>query len=125
MKYVKAAVLRGGIVLVIMMGITLGMRHQQLDAFQVRSTFISGLIMAVVAASSVLYEVDGWSLRKQSLAHFVAMLCTVYPLLLCSGWFAVHGLLDAVKVLGVFLLAGAVLWSLLYAVFSRKQKKQR
>lgn len=125
-KHLKNAMIRGGIPLLIMSGISLIMRWQELDAFQVRSTFFVGLIIAAVAAATVVYEVEAWPLSRQSLVHLGLMLVTVFPLLLLSGWFPVNSMRDAVKVLRLFLLVGATLWLVAFFVMTRlfKQKKQ-
>lgn len=121
--YIKQAILRGGIPFVIMGGIALIMRSQGMDGFQVRSTFITGIIISVVAAASVIYDVASWSIKKQSVVHFLLMLVTIFPCLLISGWFPLTGPFDYLKVLLYFLLAGLLLWSFFYFLFSKVLKK--
>lgn len=119
MKVISKALIRGAIPLAIMTGISLIMNHQGMDSFQVRSTFVVGLIVAAVAAASVIYDMDHWSLKKRSLIHFLAMTTTVLPCLLLSGWFQLNALSDYLVVLGIFLLAGAVLWGVGYFIFGK------
>lgn len=116
MKLLKNALIRGFIPFVIMTGISLIMRAQELDSFQVNSTFITGLIITAVAATSVIYDIESWSIQKQSVVHFIFMLLTVFPCLLLSGWFPVNGIKDMILVLGVFIVIGALLWSIAYFV---------
>lgn len=66
MGLVKKAILRGGIPFVIMTGISISMKYKGMDPYQVKSTFLTDLIITAVAAASVLYEIEGWSLKKQS-----------------------------------------------------------
>lgn len=120
---IKQAVIRGAIPLAIMTILSLIMRSQAIDPFQVRSTFIVGLILTSVAAASVIYEIESWSLAKQSVVHFFIMLVTVYPCLLISGWFSLNDAFDYLKVLGIFLLVGVVLWGIMYLVFGRLLSK--
>ena len=54
---IKIAILRGIIPLIIMTIISIIMKYQGIDPFQVRGTFIVGIIIASVAASSVIYEI--------------------------------------------------------------------
>lgn len=115
----KEAIIRGVIPFIIMTGISLIMRHQKIDTFQVKSTFIVGIIIAVVAAASVIYDIGNWSLLKQSCVHFMIMLVTVYPCLLVSGWFKLTTPLAYLKVFLIFLLAGVVLWGLAYFIFGK------
>ncbi len=119
----KKAVLRGVIPFIIMTAISIIMKSQGMESSQVRSTFIVGIIIASVAAASVLYEIRSWSLLKQSVVHFILMFLTVFPCLLISGWFELHSVLDYVKVLGIFLSAGIVLWIILYVIFGKLLSK--
>ena len=116
---IKRAIIRGIIPFIIMTAISLMMKYQGVDVFQVKSTFLVGIIVTSVAAASVIYEIENWSLLKQSVVHFVIMLVTVFPCLLVSGWFKLNNILDYIKVFGIFLFAGVVLWSIAYFIFRK------
>ena len=57
------------------------------ETVQGQSTFAAGVIVAALLAGSLIYQVEKWSLPKQSLLHFGLMVVTVLPALLLSGWF--------------------------------------
>ncbi|QPK93866.1 DUF3021 family protein [Actinomyces sp. zg-332] len=116
---IRKAILRGIIPLSIMTVLSIIMSYQKIDPFQVRGTFLVGIIGASVAATSVIYEIENWSLLKQSIVHFVIMTLTVFPCLLVSGWYKLNTSLDYLKVFGIFLLVGIVLWSIAYVVFGK------
>ena len=116
---IKIAIIRGIIPFIIMTAISLMMKYQGVDVFQVKSTFLVGIIVTSVAAASVIYEIENWSLLKQSVVHFVIMLVTVFPCLLVSGWFKLNNILDYIKAFGIFLFAGVVLWSIAYFIFGK------
>ena len=120
---IKIAILRGIIPLIIMTIISIIMKYQGIDPFQVRGTFIVGIIIASVAAASVIYEIENWSLFKQSVIHFLIMLVTVLPLLYISGWYKLNSVLEYVKVFGIFLFVGIVLWSISYFIFVKTLTK--
>ena len=120
---IKIAILRGIIPLIIMTIISIIMKYQGIDPFQVRGTFIVGIIIASVAAASVIYEIENWSLFKQSVIHFLIMLVTVLPLLYISGWYKLNSVLDHVKVFGIFLFVGIVLWTISYFIFGKTLTK--
>ncbi|HFU0927625.1 TPA: DUF3021 family protein [Streptococcus agalactiae] len=120
---IKIAMLRGIIPLIIMTIISIIMKYQGIDPFQVRGTFIVGIIIASVAAASVIYEIENWSLFKQSVIHFLIMLVTVLPLLYISGWYKLNSVLDYVKVFGIFLFVGIVLWTISYFIFGKTLTK--
>lgn len=125
MKYLKTGILRGLIAFAIMTGIALIMKSQGQDATQVRSTFFGGLIATVIAASSVLYDIKEWSLLKQSIAHAVLMLFTTLPILIFSGWFKLETLSDYLKLFGIYVIWGAVLWLISYFIFGKLLNKEK
>lgn len=120
---IKKAILRGIIPLIIMTIISIIMKYQGIDPFQVRGTFIVGIIIASVAAASVIYEIENWSLFRQSVIHFLIMLVTVLPCLYISGWYKLNNVLDYVKVFGIFLFVGIVLWTISYFIFGKTLTK--
>lgn len=107
MHYILSAAIRGAIPFIIM-------KLQHIDDYSVSSTFITGLIITAVAATSVIYDVKSWTLTRQSIVHFLIMLVTVYPCLVFSGWFSTKSILDLVKIFGFFLIVGIILWTISY-----------
>ena len=120
---IKKVIFRGMIPFVIMTSLAILMRLQGLDAFQVKSTFLVGIIATTIASASVIYEIEKWSLVKQSIIHFIIMLFTVLPCLLFSGWYKLVSILDYLTVIGQFLLVGILLWSIAYVIFGKLLKK--
>jgi hypothetical protein len=89
-----------------------------------RSTLAVGVIIAAVSASSVIYQVDRWSLMRQSITHLIVMLVTVLPALLLSGWFAVNMVGGVLLVVAVFALVGLVLWTSLFLIMRFVERRQ-
>lgn len=119
MNYILSAIIRGSIPFIIMSILSGIMKFQRMDDYQVKSTFITGLIVTAVVAASVIYEVESWSLIKQSIIHFLSMLITVYPCLLFSNWFPNKTVLDLVKIFGLFLIVGIILWTVADILFGK------
>lgn len=117
--YLKVGVLRAIIPFVIMTAIAISLYYGNQPHDQAKSTFIVGIIIAAVAGFSILYNVEGWSLLKQSIVHFVCMLVIIFPCLLLSDWFVLESFTDILKILGIFLICGIVLWSIFYLLFGR------
>lgn len=120
---IKKVIFRGMIPFVIMTSLAIFMRLQGIDVFQVKSTFLVGIIATTIASASVIYEIENWSLVKQSIIHFIIMLFTVLPCLLVSGWYKLVSILDYLTVIGQFLLVGILLWSIAYVIFGKLLKK--
>lgn len=119
----KNSIVRGLIPFIIMSAISMIMKIQKIDTFQIRSTFIVGIILSCVLAASVIYEIENWSLAKQSIIHFIVMSFTVFPCLLLSGWFEVNTFLDYFKVFAIFSSVGIVLWGVSYLIFGKMLSK--
>jgi hypothetical protein len=117
------AALLGGIPLVVMTAIGAYLLHEG-QAADGRSTLAVGAIVAATAAGSLLYQVDRWSLTRQSVTHFALMLVTVLPALLLSGWFPVDTAGGVLAVVGIFLAAGLVLWTTLYLVMTAVERRR-
>lgn len=115
MTLIMKSIFRGGIPFIIMQIIALLLYYQG-QYKDAKSTFFSGLVAFIVGAATVIYNIDQWSLTKQSIVHFLIMLATIYPILLFSGWFSVSTFVDALKVFGVFVLTGLVLWSIMFTL---------
>ena len=116
MKLWGQAVLRGGIPLVIMSGISVAL-YAQGEAEDRRGTLFAALVFGVVLAASVIYDVERWTLARQTVVHFAVMIVTVLPLLFVSGWFPTRTAVDYFVIVGTFLLVGLVLWSAAFVVF--------
>lgn len=124
MVLIKKALLRGIIPFIIMTGISFIMYYQGNEYFQVKSTFIVGIIITFVALASVIYDIENWSLLKQSIVHFFTMLITVLPCLYFSGWFILKSLVDYFIVFGIFIFVGILLWTTAYIVFGKILNKK-
>lgn len=88
------------------------------DTANARSTFAVGVIIAAVSGASVIYQVERWSLPKQTLIHIALMAVTVFPAILLSGWFDLSTGVGWLLALGVFVLSGAALWTIFFVVFT-------
>lgn len=87
------------------------------DSTTARSTFAVGVIVAATSGASVIYQVDRWTLVRQSAAHFMIMVCTVLPALLLSGWFMLDRPQAYLAVIAIFLASGLAIWLVMFVVF--------
>ena len=84
-----------------------------------KSTFLTGLIVAIILVTAPIYDDNRLSLKQQSLLHFSFMCVTILPILCLSGWYPLHNVVDFLKILASFLTCGLVLWSLAYLIFGK------
>ncbi|MBD9023338.1 MAG: DUF3021 domain-containing protein [Streptococcus sp.] len=88
-----------------------------------KSTFLTGLIVAIILATAPIYDDNRLTLRQQSLLHFSIMCVTILPILCLSGWYPLHNVIDFLKILASFLTCGLVLWTLAYLIFGKLLNK--
>jgi hypothetical protein len=119
MHHVRDGAVRAIIPFTIMTVIALMLHYGDSGPGEARSTFIVGLIVASVAGFSVIYDVERWSLTRQSAVHFGCMVVTVFPCLLLSGWFETGSMAAIFRILLIFLMVGVVLWGASYIIFGR------
>jgi len=113
--FIAKALIRGGIPFIIMGGIAL-LLYFQGKYSDAKGTFVASLIAFFVGAATVIYNIDDWSIAKQSSIHFLIMLGTVYPILLLSGWFTLSSPMDAFKIFILFVAVGAVAWFVMFTL---------
>ncbi|MGH1649516.1 DUF3021 family protein [Enterococcus gilvus] len=106
-------VLRGVVPLIIMSTIAFILKRQN-KASEAKGTFYSALIVFFVSFATVIYNIDQWSLFKQTSLHFLIMSITIYPILLISEWFPTKTIKDRSIVFCYFLFTGVILWSLFF-----------
>ena len=112
--WAKAALLGGTPFVVMSWGAArLSAQDETSDA---RSMLAAAVIVGSVMAASTIYDLDSWSLKRQTAAHFTVMAFTVLPALCLSGWFPTQSFWDYVVIAGSFLGVGLSIWSLVYLV---------
>ena len=84
--------------------------------------FFYGLIAFFLGLTSVIYEIHQWNFSKQIIAHYGAMLITVFPTLLISGFYPLNSFVDFVKVYIEFNMTGIILFFSTYLLFKLIRK---
>ena len=93
------------------------------DASQSHGAFIAGLIAFFVILAMPIYSIDAWSVRKRTIVHIVAMLITVVPCLVVSGWFDVTTGLGIATMLVTYVGFGIAAWTVGYVLHRIREKK--
>lgn len=86
---------------------------------QAWQTLCTGFIAAGVAGTWNIYDINSWPLRKRSLVHTFFMALVVFPTLFISGWLSFN-LVNVALAAGIFVLTGAVAWTMGYLFFRGK-----
>ena len=72
------------------------------------------MIVFFLGLTSVIYQIGHWRFSKKIIVHYGAMLMTVFPTLLLSGFYQLNSFMDIVRVYIEFNLAGILLFTLTY-----------
>ena len=80
------------------------------------------LVGAVFAGSSVIWEVESWSLLRATATHFCITTPTFWVVSLLLGWCGLN-LWGALSYLGIFLAIYVSIWLSQYFAYRRKIEK--
>ncbi len=83
---------------------------------------LSGLLGAGFAASSVIWEIENWSLTKQSGIYFLTISVIMLPIAYFSYWME-HSVAGFFSYFGIFVLIFAIIWVIQFALGKRNVRK--
>lgn len=77
---------------------------------------LSGVLGAVVGASSFIWENDSWSIIKQSIVHFIIISFAMLPIAYFSHWME-HTFAGIVSYYGIFIAIYIIIWFIQYSMW--------
>lgn len=77
---------------------------------------------AVWVGSTVVWQIDKWSILKQNIIHFLITSIVVFPIAYITGWM-MHTPMGILIYFGTFLIAYAIIWLTQYFAIKKKIKK--
>lgn len=80
---------------------------------------LSGLLGAVFAASSVIWEIEDWSIAKQTGIYFALTALTIMPIAYFARWME-PTLKGFLSYFGIFVLIFVVIWLIQYLFWKNK-----
>ncbi len=78
-------------------------------------TFLCALLGASFAASSVIWEIESWSILKQSGLYFLISSVVMMPIAYFLYWME-HSVIGFIKYFGVFTLIFIIVWLIQYII---------
>ena len=84
--------------------------------------FITGIIGTTFASTTVIFEMDNWSLLRQTITHFVITSIVMYVAGFLCGWFP-HTVVSTLIWFGVFIVVYVIFWFCFSAYYKNKVKK--
>lgn len=83
---------------------------------------LSGLLGSTFAACSVIWEIESWSIAKQTGTYFLITALVMMPIAYFTNWMECS-ILGFVRYFGIFVLFFVVVWVIQYFSWKRKIKK--
>lgn len=85
-------------------------------------TVLCAIIGAGFAAASIIWELDSWSLAKQSGIYFMIISVIMLPIAYCTNWMK-HTALGVLSYVAIFVAIFVVVWLSQYLLWKRKIKQ--
>lgn len=85
-------------------------------------TVLCAVLGAVFSAASLIWELDHWSIVKQTGIYFLIISFTMMPIAYITHWME-HSLTGFLLYFGIFFFIGVVIWIVQYLVWRGRVKK--
>ena len=85
-------------------------------------TALSGILGAAFGAASVIWEIDSWSLAKQSAIYFAVASIVMFPIAYLAEWME-HSITGFLIYFAVFTGIFAAVWLSQYLIWKKRIKK--
>ena len=87
-------------------------------------TILCGILGTGFAMASVIWEIDSWSLAKQSGIYFAIACVIMFPISYFANWMP-HSTAGILSYVGIFVAIFLAAWVTQYSVWKRKIKKMQ
>ena len=84
--------------------------------------FLTGIIGLTFASTTVIFEMDEWSLLRQTITHFIITSIVMYVAGFLCGWFP-HTVGSTLAWFGVFVVVYLIFWICFSLYYKNKVKK--
>lgn len=99
----------------------IGATGSELNAVIVQ-TVLCAVMGAGFAAASVIWEIDAWSLAKQSSIYFAVACALMFPIAYLANWMP-HSLGGVLTYVGIFTAIFVAVWLSQYWIWKRRLRK--
>lgn len=88
----------------------------------VLQAILCGLLGAGFAASSVIWEIETWSLIKQTGIYFMMISVIMLPIAYFAYWME-HSIVGVLRYFGIFVFIFAIIWIVQFVIGKRNVRK--
>ena len=99
----------------------IGSMDNELNAV-ILQTVLCGIMGTGFAMASVIWELDSWSLAKQSGIYFLTACIIMFPIAYMTNWMK-HSTTGILSYVGIFVMIFIVVWIAQYLSWKRKIKR--
>ena len=99
----------------------IGSTGNELNAV-ILQTVLCGIMGSGFAMASVIWELDSWSLAKQSGIYFLIACIIMFPIAYITNWMK-HTITGVLSYVGIFVAIFAIVWIAQYLSWKRKIKR--
>ncbi len=85
-------------------------------------TVLCGIMGSGFAMASVIWDVDSWSLAKQSAIYFLIACIIMFPIAYITNWMK-HSIAGVLSYVGIFVVIFVIAWLAQYLSWKRKIKR--
>ena len=85
-------------------------------------TILCAILGGGFAMASVIWEIDSWSLAKQSCVYFLIISVVMLPIAYFANWMK-HSITGVLSYVGIFVMIFAAVWISQYLLWKRRIKK--
>ena len=85
-------------------------------------TVLCGIMGSGFAMASVIWDVDSWSLAKQSGIYFLIACIIMFPIAYITNWMK-HSIAGVLSYVGIFVVIFVIAWLAQYLSWKRKIKR--
>ncbi|MDY5730642.1 MAG: DUF3021 domain-containing protein [Eubacteriales bacterium] len=93
----------------------------ELNAVIIQS-LLGGMLGAGFSITSIIWELDNWSIAKQSCVHFAILSTVMLPIAYCLHWME-HSLLGFTTYFAIFIIIYIAIWFAIYLSWKIKIKQ--
>lgn len=84
--------------------------------------FLSGILGSAFAGSSIIWEMDNWSILKMTSVHFLITIFVMFPIAYVTYWMK-HSLIGFASYFAIFVVIYVVIWFVQYVSWNRSIDK--
>lgn len=99
----------------------IGLMGNELNAV-ILQTVLCGIIGSGFAMASVIWDIDSWSLAKQSAIYFLIACIIMFPIAYIANWMK-HSIAGVLSYVGIFVVIFVIAWLVQYLSWKRKIKR--